>query len=74
MSLPRWPKNVRCDNCKHWTGTEDPRRGLCDLGTSRMGKPKDTRTTAFARDGEEWHADLVTDREHACNQWEPHQS
>ena len=67
-----------CETCKYWdksnTGVTvfnnlGRNQGRCDLTWSSQGEACE-ETTAFALDGDQYNAVLVTEAIHECNQWE----
>jgi len=71
----------RCKNCKHWGESERAQYRICRIACSRDGDPMrdvgddydllpNDGALAFALDGSEYSARLITAPDFGCVQWE----
>ena len=62
-----------CRDCRHWAkraGSSDPTLAhCCALAKSIDGEPMIPTTSAFARDCEQYSADLITQPDFGCVQF-----
>jgi hypothetical protein len=63
-----------CKTCKHWepSPNEGAGWGFCNLAEADSEKPINPATLAYARDGDAYHAWLVTHETFGCVQHEAH--
>lgn len=72
----------KCNDCKHWGRTERGEYRVCDLAASSDGYPNselvgddgrpisDRKALAFALDSSHYGANLITNGDFGCVEWE----
>lgn len=74
MADTKAPEDHTCLNCVHWNKEgyrENVQWGACTKAEGERGGTLDHETLAFARDYEEWHADLITRQDFSCVMYKP---
>ncbi len=76
MGIIKLRRKERCKNCKFWKKgnagweVEGTGWGICELGDGGLGNRSNKESKAYAKDVEDYAADLITHQTFGCIQFE----